>query len=550
MTQAADLSASSRRLVVAGTMLGLFVAASNQTVVSTALPRIVAELHGLNLLSWIFTAYMLTSTTVVPIAGKLSDMFGRKPFFIGGILLFMLASAAAGTSQSIEQLIALRAVQGVGGGMLMSSAFAIIADLFPPAERGRYQGLFTSTFALASIIGPTVGGALTDHLSWRAVFYMNLPFGLAALAILWAKLPSLRRPAGKQPVDYAGVALLSAAIVCLLLALVWGGDAYAWSSLEIIGLLAAAASLVVLFLRVESRAAEPILPLHLFRNRVVAVGSLLTFVSGVVMTGVLTFMPMFLQGVMGASATNSGLVLSPMMLGVVLASNTAGHLVSRSGRYRTVIIVGAAVLLGGMFFLSRFGPGTGWLQAVAVMVVVGTGIGLALPLLNLAVQSAVQRQHLGVATSSSQFFRQIGATLGVAVFGTLVATGIHANLDRNLPSEVKEAVPAQLIARLEDANVVLSPQGRSGLGREFAALGPEGDELFASSLATVKVSLSEAVTNVFFVGFIMAAVAFGLAFLLPEQRLASTWSEAVAEAPPRTQGGAAEAARRPTEADI
>lgn len=547
MSPPVELSPSSRRLVVAGTMLGLLVAASNQTVVSTALPRIVADLHGLNLLSWVFASYMLTSTTAVPIAGKLSDMFGRKPFFLGGIVLFLAASAAAGASQTMVQLIVLRGIQGFGGGMLMSSAFTVIADLFPPAERGRYQGLFTSTFALSSIVGPTIGGTLTDHLSWRAVFYMNLPIGLAALAILGAKLPGLARPPGKQTVDYAGVALLSGGIVALLLALVWGGDVYAWASPEIAALLGAAALMLVVFLHVEARAVEPLLPLYLFRIRVVAVGSLLIFLTGVMMTGILTFMPIFLQAVLGASATNSGLVLSPMMLAVVLASNLSGQMVSRSGRYRRLIILGGAVLLGGMFTLSRFGTGTSWPQAVAGMALVGTGIGLGMPLLNLAVQSSVGRRHLGVATSSSQFFRQIGATLGVAVFGTLVATGIHSNLERNLSGTVTSAVPAPLVSRLEDADVVLSPNGRQALAAEFAALGPEGEGLFDEALAAVRLSVSDALTGVFSIGFAVAAATLALAFFLPDQRLATSWAEA-AEAP-RPEGAAAEAPARAREAE-
>ena len=296
MTSAYDLPPRSKRIVVIGTLLGLLLAASNQTVISTALPRMVADLGGLNLIPWVFTGYMLTSTTVVPVSGKLSDLYGRKPFFMGGIIIFMLASVAGGFCQSMEQLIIVRAVQGLGGGMLLSSVFAIVGDLFAPEERGRYQGIFISMFGVASILGPTMGGAITDLLSWRGIFYMNLPFGVAAMAMVGPTFPKLAREGGKVSIDYAGVALLTSLLVCLLLALAWGGNVYAWGSPEIVGLLGASGLLFAVFLLAEARASEPIVPLHLFKNRVFAVGSLLTFLSGITLTSVVTFIPMYLAG--------------------------------------------------------------------------------------------------------------------------------------------------------------------------------------------------------------------------------------------------------------
>ena len=516
MSNAYDLPPRTKRIIVIGTLLGLLLAASNQTVISTALPRMVADLGGLNLIPWVFTGYMLTSTTVVPVSGKLSDLYGRKPFFMGGIILFMLASIAGGFCQNMEELIVVRAVQGIGGGTLLSSVFAIVGDLYEPEERGRWQGVFISMFGVASILGPTMGGAITDLLSWRGIFYMNLPFGVAALAMVGPAFPRLPREGGKVSIDFAGVALLSGTLVCLLLALAWAGDVYAWGSPEIIGLFVASGVFFVMLLSAESRAAEAIVPLHLFRNRVFAVGSLLTFLSGITLTSVITFIPMYLQGVLGASATSSGLVLSPMMIAVAIGSNAGGVLVSRTGRYRSFILVGAAALMAGMFMLTRFEVDTTWAEAILGMALVGAGIGLAVPVINLAVQNAFSRQYLGVATSSSQFFRAIGSTLGVAVFGTLVVTGISDNIDRTLPPDVTDAATPQLIEQLHEPDVILSTHGRANLEEGFQEL-DGGQPLFDSALAAIERSLTDAVTDVFFIGFVVAVVAFALSVLVPER---------------------------------
>lgn len=537
-----DLSPATKRLIIAGTMLAMMVAAINQTVVSTALPRIIGELGGLSLFSWVFTSYMLTSTASVPLVGKLSDLYGRKPFLIAGILLFMVTSAAAGTSQTIEQLIAFRAVQGLGAGMIMANAFAVIGDLYPPAERGRYQGLFSGVFGVASVLGPTLGGTLTDHLSWRAVFYINIPFGVAALAVLWFGFPWRRSVEREHAIDYAGAALLASAVVTLLLALTWAGDQYAWSSSQILGLFALAAALTVLFAFAELRAADPVLPLHLFRNRVFVVASAVTFVSGIGMFGTITFMPMFLQGVLGASATNSGIVTSPMMLGMVAASAAAGAFTSRTGRYRVLVLTGGAVLVAGMFLLSTFSPDTPWLMAIAAMVVVGFGLGASMPILGLVVQNALPYRLLGVASSSSQFFRQIGGTLGVAVFGTLVTTRLHDNLQREIPPDVQAGTPPELLAALDDPQLLLSPDSLDRVQAGFAQI-PNGPALFDVATEAMRVSLADAVTLVFLIGAFVAMAALAISFLLPEiplrtsVRTVEPASQAPAPAPAAGGGG-------------
>lgn len=518
---ASELSPSAKRMVIAGTMLALFVSAINQTVVSTALPRIIGELGGLSLFSWVFTSYMLTSTAGVPLFGKLSDLYGRKPFLIAGILIFMATSAAAGASQSIEQLIVFRGLQGLGAGMIMANSFAVIGDLYPPAERGKYQGLFSGVFGIASVLGPTLGGTLTDHVSWRAVFYINIPFGIAALAVLWVGFPWKHPGEREHPIDYAGVALLASAVVALLLALVWAGDQYAWASPQIFGLFAIAATLTVLFVLAEARAADPVLPLSLFRNRVFVVASVVTLVSGIAMFGTITFMPMYLQGVLGASATNSGIVTSPMMLGMVVASAIAGQVTSRTGRYRVLVLAGSAVLVGGMFMLSTFSPDTTWTMAIAAMIIVGFGMGASMPILGLAMQNALPYRLLGVASSSSQFFRQIGGTLGVAVFGTLVTTRLHENLQRDIPPDVRAQTPPQLLGALEEPQVLLSPRALDRLEAAFGQL-PGGPALFDAAIGAMRSSLSDAVTLVFLIGAFVAIAALAMSFFLPEAPLRTT----------------------------
>jgi MFS family permease len=354
-------------------------------------------------------------------------------------------------------------------------------------------------------------------VSWRGIFYINLPFGLAALAIIGSRFPNLQRPNVKVSIDYPGVAVLSSTLVCFLLALSWGGDLYEWGSVEIVGLFAAAGALFILFLIVELTAKEPIIPLHLFKNRIFAVSSALTFVSGISLLGILTFMPLFLQGVLGASATSSGLVLSPMMIAVVFSSNGVGYLVQRTGRYRTYVVAGTIVLLAGMFLLSRFGASTTWPEAILGMALVGFGIGLVVPVVNLAVQNAFSRRYLGVATASSQFFRQIGGTIGVAVFGTLVVTSLASNIDRNLPVEVTETAPPALVERIHDSEVLLREQGRKSLEPAFLDIGSEGARLFEATSAAIKKSLADAVADIFFVAFLVAIIAMALSVFMPER---------------------------------
>jgi EmrB/QacA subfamily drug resistance transporter len=387
------------RTVFAALMLGMFLAALDQTIVSTALPTIVGDLGGLNHLSWVVTSYLLASTVSTPLYGKLGDMLGRKPVFLTAILIFLAGSMLAGLSQSMGELIGFRALQGIGAGGLMVSAQAIIADIVPPRERGRYMGLIGSVFAVASVAGPLLGGFLVDSLSWRWVFYVNLPVGALAVLIVVTRL-HLHTPTVRHQIDLLGAGLLSAGVASLILVTTWGGSEYAWGSATIVGLAVVGVLLLAAFVWQETRAPEPILPLGLFRSRVFAVSNAMGFTIGMAMFGAIVFIPLYLQLVYGASPTSSGLRLLPLMAGLLVAAIASGRIITRIGRYKVFPIVGTVVLAAGMFLLSRLGVGTApWLASV-YMAVVGVGIGLVMQVLVLVVQNDVRPRDIGVATST------------------------------------------------------------------------------------------------------------------------------------------------------
>ena len=408
-------------------MVTLALAALDQTIVATALPRIVGDLGGITQYSWVFTAYMLTSTVTVPLYGKLGDVYGRKILFLLSIVVFLIGSALCGAAQSMTQLVVFRAVQGIGAGGLFPLSLAVIGNIVPPRDRGRWQGLIGAVFAASSIVGPAVGGFIVDNTTWRWVFFVNLPVGGLALLVITLTMP---RRAGRteHSIDWLGAGILAAGTGALLLGLVWGGRQYPWGSGQVIVSLVSAVALLVLFAFVERRAAEPILPFDVLRNPIVAGSVACMALVGMAMFGTISYVPLFVQGVIGTSATSSGVVLTPMILGAVCTSILTGQLVSRTGRYRWNAVLGPVVLTGAMLLLWRMDVSTTNGEPARNMVIAGIGIRSMMQVFVLSVQNAVPRSRIGSATALTQFGRQMGATLGVTVMGVLVNNGLPAGV--------------------------------------------------------------------------------------------------------------------------
>ena len=492
-----DLTHRQILLVFSGLMLGMFLAALDQTIVATALPTIVNDLHGLNHISWVVTAYLLTSTVSTPLYGKLSDQLGRKGIFQFAIVVFLVGSVLSGLSQNMGELIAFRGIQGLGAGGLMAMAFTIIADVVSPRERGRYQGYFGATFALASIAGPLLGGVFTEQLSWRWIFYINVPIGIVALVVtsVVLKLP-FRRQA--HDIDYFGAVLLIFGISATLLVTVWGGTQYAWSSPVILSLSVVAAVLIAVFIVWEHHASEPILPPSLFHIGVFRVTASVSFLLAMVMFGAIIYLPLYLQLVDGVSPTISGLLLVPLMLGLLATSIASGQVVSRTGRYKVFPIVGSLLMVLGMYLLSNLGLHTSHLVMSGYVIVLGAGMGMTMQIMVLATQNAVEGRLIGTATAAVTFFRSLGGAFGTSLFGAIFIAGLTHWIPILLPGAVSKNLHVNQSFSMSPAQLhAFPPEIQHGIL-----------DSFVRSLHTV-----------FLVGVPLAAVTFVLTLFLKEIRL-------------------------------
>ncbi len=511
---AAEMSRNRTILVTVGVMLALLLAALDQTIVGTAMPRIIADLNGFDKYAWVTTAYLVTSTVTVPIAGKLGDLFGRKPFIIAGMAGFMAMSWLCGFSQDMTQLILFRAAQGLFGGVLFASVFTVLADIFSPQTRARMQGVFGGVFGLASVIGPAAGGYITDNWGWRWVFYVNIPVGVLGIALLVAFLPYVRSKATWRDIDFAGAFLLIAGLVPILVSLS-NTSTYGWNSWQTLVPLVGGLLLLVVFVVVEHFESEPIVPLALFRNRAFTVSVSVGALSGFGMFGALIFVPLIFQGVLGVTATNSGTLITPMMFGLIGASIISGQLMVRIRRYQYLGTLGAAIMAVGVFLLSEVTIHSTQLQVTSALVIVGAGLGLTFPLYLNAMQSAVEKKFLGVVSSNLQFFRNMGGTLATAIFGSILANrlgpNIQAQLDQlNLPPQFK-------------ANFKL-PKGAGGaqqifntahLAQQRASLPPTFRPFFDQAIVAVKAGLAATMHEVFLIALVVVLITVVITLFMP-----------------------------------
>ncbi len=505
-------------LTLGAVLLGMLLGSLDQTIVGTAMPKIVEELNGLQHYAWVITAYLVASTAAMPIVGKISDIFGRKWLYMLGIVLFLAGSMLSGLSQSMAQLIAFRGLQGLGFGFMSPIAMAIIGDIFPPAERGKYQGLMGAVFGLATIVGPGLGGWITDNATWRWVFYVNVPFAIAALVVVFFVLPSHTALHKRHTIDWAGSVALILSVVPLLVAISFGSTqpdnqtSFAWDSWQILGLFAVAAVFALAFIAIELRAKEPTIPLDLFRNRIFTVSAVITFLSTMGMFGAILFIPLFVQDVLGQSATNSGVVLTPMMVGVIAVSIVSGWFLSRTGHYKVIVIAGTGVIAVGLYLLSTMTSTTGNDELVRDMVVLGLGLGTAISTFTIIVQNAFPYERLGVVTSSLAFFRSIGGAVGTALLGSIMNNRFldqfHAGL-HDLPASLQSALAAYSPAALMNAT-------NAQLEAQFAPLGQTGLAL-ARQVETIRAeAFASGISEVFFIGTVLLSVAFVLAWFLKE----------------------------------
>jgi len=508
------LSHKKKVSIMVAIMMAMFFSAINQTIVGTAMPRIIAILGGMDHYTWVITIYMLTSTISTVLVGKLSDIYGRKPFILAGIVFFMAGAFLSGFSKDIFQLITYRGIQGIGAGIIMASAFTAVGDLFSPRERGKWTGLMMGVFGVSSVLGPPVGGWLVDNMDWKWLFWIFLPLGIVAFVMILSLFPKVERRASEK-IDYLGMLFLSLAIVALLLGFSWAGTLYAWGSFEIIGLFVATVIFLLIFVFVEMKATSPVLPLSLFRNDIVTISNSVGFIMNAGMMGALIYLPFFVQGVEGISPTNSGYVTMPMTISMVIMSALTGRWITKTGKYKKYAIMGMPIMIAGMLIMVFMN--SVWLAVVA-MIVFGLGLGVGMPVFTLTIQNAVSPAQLGVATASSQLFRNLGGTIGIAVMGTMMQSSLAKNMKAAIPAggldmtKLDPAVAKQ-VAELANSDMLLNRPKMEGI---IHSLQSDIQPLVNQMMETVRDALSSALSMVFLSGAVLLVVALILTFFLRE----------------------------------
>src|SRR2546421_9985653 len=496
-----------------GVLCVVFLSLLDQTIVGVAMPRIVADLQGFDLITWVSTAYLLTSTVLIPIYGKLSDLLGRKSIMLFGIVVFLIGSALSGAAQTMYQLIAFRAFQGLGAAGLQPIAIAIIGDLFPPRERGKWQGVSGSVYALAAILGPLAGGWITDNASWRWVFYLNVPFGIVALLVLMFLMPTLRRNVGKVTIDFVGAALLILGTVPLLLGFTLAGNQYAWLSPQILGLFGGAVVVLIVLVfyaaRLERQGREPVFEPGLIKNsvRIYGVSLLMTVIFSLSLYGTAFAIPLFAQGVLGTSATNSGLILVPFMLTSIGGSVLAGLALTLTGKYKWVAILGLVIDIAGTFLLVRLDVNSSYAQLLVAMLVLGVGVGSGLAVYTTVVQNAYP-EKIDTASSTLVFFRQLGGTIGLAAMGSALVSSYIPAFHAALPATLRHLLPSSILGAFDNPLVLLSPDALSRIRAGFAGYGAQGTAAYNMLLQAVKTGLAQSVHNVFVLS--LGVILFGL----------------------------------------
>lgn len=518
--------------ILVSVISGMFLAALDQTIVGTALPKILSDLKGFTEYSWVVAAYMITQAIAAPVTSKLSDIYGRKVIFFFNVIVFLIGSILAGLSHSMAWLIGSRAIQGIGGGGLAAMAFTIIADIFPPRERGKWSGLIGAIFGLASVVGPTLGGYLTDHLSWRWVFYVNIPVGIAAMILAWFALPNIKHDL-RGKIDWLGTITISGAVIPLILGLVWGGSKYAWDSWQILTMFGTATIFTGLFVLAERHAADPIIPLRLFRQPSFSLINLITILTAAVFFGGILYIPIFIQTVVGQSATNSGLLLLPLMIGVVTGSIISGQVTARTGKYRVIGLVSLAIATVALFLLSRITRDTSNAIVIRDMIILGLGVGPTFPLLPMIAQNLFGLADVGVVTGAVTFFRTIGGAVGTAVLGTIFNNQLVDGLNRLeltgpfvnqqlLSQPVVGQQVSQLAAALHNPDIVTS---KPALDQILAVIPSQFLPIFKPAIDAYidlsKGAIADAIAIVFTVGMGLAAAALVLFYLVEERELRS-----------------------------